>query len=52
MDNSICEKLKAGMKFDELYQIMSQDSKELMANNLLAYGASIQEPDFFLYDKV
>jgi hypothetical protein len=50
--DSLCEKLKAGMKFDELYQIMSQDSKELMANNLLAYGASIQEPDFFLYDKV
>jgi hypothetical protein len=50
--DTICENLKSGLKFDDFFQMLTNDSKELMAKNLLAYGASIQEPDFFLYDKV
>jgi hypothetical protein len=44
--------LVAGKKFEELYQLMSKDAQEIMSQNLLAYGASIQEPDVFLYEKV
>jgi hypothetical protein len=44
--------LKAGKKIREIYQLMPSYAQELMAQNLLAYGASIQEQDFFLYEKV
>lgn len=44
--------LIAGKKFDELYQLMPLDAQEIMNQNLLAYGASIHEPDVFLYDKI
>lgn len=44
--------LSAGKKFDELYELMIPEHRELMHRNLLAYGASIQEPETFLYGKV
>lgn len=44
--------LISGKKFDELYQMLSKEVQELMHQNLLAYGASIQEPDIFLYEKI
>lgn len=44
--------LAAGKKFDEIYELMSTESQQQMLENLLAYGASIQESDVFLYDKV
>ncbi len=44
--------LIAGKKFDELYELMNPEHRELMHRNLLAYGASIQEEDIFLYGKV
>jgi hypothetical protein len=31
---------------------MTKESQDMMAANLLAYGASIDEPDIFLYDKI
>jgi len=31
---------------------MPTDAQDVMAQNLMAYGASIQEPDVFLYEKV
>jgi hypothetical protein len=44
--------LIAGKKMDEIYSLMTPESRNQMHNNLLAYGASINEPDIFLYDKV
>lgn len=44
--------LIGGKKFEELYQMMSKEAQEQMNQNLLAYGASIQEPDIFLYEKI
>lgn len=44
--------LVSGKKFDELYALLPVEDQEQMHRNLLAYGASIQEPDLFLYEKV
>jgi hypothetical protein len=44
--------LISGKTFDELYQMLSKEVQEQMHQNLLAYGASIQEPDIFLYEKI
>ena len=44
--------LAAGKNFDELYNLLSPDSRKLMMDNLLAYGLSINEPDLFLYEKI
>ncbi len=51
-DKMLINNLAAGKKFEDLYEMMSRDSQELMSHNLLAYGSSIQEPDVFLYEKV
>jgi len=42
----------AGKKFEEIYMLMSNEAQEIMGKNLMAYGASIQEADVFLYEKV
>jgi hypothetical protein len=44
--------LIAGKKFEEMYPLMSKDDQSLMCQNLMAYSASIEEPDMFLYEKV
>lgn len=44
--------ISVGKSFEELYNLMPKDSQEVMCQNLLSYGASIQEDDIFLYDKV
>lgn len=44
--------LNKGQKFEDIYPLMPKEALEMMAENLLAYGASIDEPDFFLYDKI
>jgi hypothetical protein len=51
-DKMLMNALMQGKKFDELYELMSPENKKLMLENLLAYGASIQEQDIFLYDKI
>ncbi len=51
-EKMLLNNLIAGKKFEELYGLMPKDSQEVMNQNLLAYGASIQEPDVFLYEKV
>lgn len=51
-EKMLINNLAAGKKFEDLYQIMPKDAQEIMSHNLLAYGASIQEPDVFLYEKV
>ena len=44
--------LIAGKKFEEMYFLMSKDDQTIMCQNLMAYSASIEEPDMFLYEKV
>lgn len=51
-DKLLMNGLMQGKKFDELYELMSPENKKNMLENLLAYGASIQEQDIFLYDKI
>lgn len=51
-EKMLMNSLISGKKFEELYMLMPKDAQELMSQNLLAYGASIQEADVFLYEKV
>ena len=51
-DKMLLNGLISGKKFDELYTLMSKDAQEVMSQNLLAYGASIQESDVFVHDLV
>jgi hypothetical protein len=51
-DKLLMKNLREGKKFDEIYLLMSKDDQIIMGNNLMAYGASIQETDVFLYEKV
>lgn len=44
--------LIAGKKFEDLYALMSKEDQEQMGQNLMAYSASIQEAEVFLYEKV
>lgn len=49
---SLTQHLIAGRKLSELYPLMSLEAREIMHENLLAYGASIQESDLFIYDRI
>lgn len=51
-DKTLLNSLIGQKKFDELYSLLSTEDRELMLENLLAYGASIDEQDIFLYGKV
>jgi hypothetical protein len=51
-EKMLMNNLIAGKKFEDLYMLMPKDAQELMNQNLLAYGASIQEQDVFLYERV
>lgn len=51
-DQLLLNHLVQGTQFDELYNLLSQTDRKEMISNLLAYGVSIQDQDFFLYDKV
>jgi hypothetical protein len=44
--------LKQGLSFDQIYHLVSPNDQLIMSQNLLAYGASIKETDFFLFEKV
>jgi hypothetical protein len=44
--------LSAGKKFEEIYNMLSLRDRHKMNENFLAYGASINEDDIFLYGKV
>ncbi len=51
-EKMLMNSLVSGKKFDTLYEMMSPEASERMHQNLLAYGASIKDPDLFLYEKV
>ncbi len=44
--------LVGGKKFQELYELLPPEARSKMLNNLLAYGASINESEIFLYEKI
>ncbi len=44
--------LVAGKSFDEIYEMLTDDMRKLLHDNLLTYGMSIQEPETFLYEKI
>lgn len=48
----VVRSLASGKKFQDLYQMMSVENRKLMHQNLLAYGASIEEPEPFLFERV
>jgi hypothetical protein len=51
-EKHLTQSLVTGRTFEEIFPLMTKTSQENMATNLLAYGASIHEPDVFLYEKV
>jgi hypothetical protein len=44
--------LASGKALDVLYELLDPPYRKQMSDNLLAYAASINEPDMFLYEKV
>jgi hypothetical protein len=44
--------LKKSKSFEDIYALLLPKQLTVLANNMLAYGASIQESDFFLYEKI
>lgn len=48
----VANAIMGGKKLDDLYSLMSSESRKEMLDNLLAYGASINEQDIFIYDKI
>jgi hypothetical protein len=51
-DKMLTNSLVSGKKFEELYVLMPPEARKAMADNLLAYGASIREQEVFLYEKI
>ena len=51
-EEMVMNSLISGKNFEYIYALMPQDAQEVMIQNLLAYGASIQEPDVFFYEKI
>lgn len=42
----------SGKAFSEIYRLLSDEQRFSMIENLLRYGASIQEDDVFLFEKI
>jgi hypothetical protein len=51
-EKSLAGALVAGKTFDEIYEMLSEESRRQMHDNFLSYGMSIHEPETFLYEKV
>ena len=51
-DKAVMGALVDGKKFDDIYRMLTPRAREKMSDNLLAYGASINEEDIFLYEKI
>jgi hypothetical protein len=51
-DKMLLSSLAAGKNIDDLYILLNPEARKEMLKNLLAYGASINEPDMFLYEKI
>lgn len=51
-EKSIAQTVVMNRTFDDIYQLMPEESRKHMHENLLTYGLSIYEPETFLYQKV
>lgn len=51
-EKTLINLLSAGKRLDDIFPLLSLDQRENLHQGLLAYGASINEPDFFLFEKV
>lgn len=51
-DKVLLNALMSGKKIEELFPLMNLESKKMMFENLLVYSASINDPEFFLYNKI
>lgn len=51
-DKKVMSLISDGKNFNDIYSFLSTDSRQTMMNNLLSYGASIEENDIFLYEKI
>lgn len=51
-EKSLAGALVSEKSFDEIYQLMNEESRRRMHESLLSYGMSIYEPETFLYEKV
>ncbi len=50
--NELINKLTAGVSFSDLYQSITADQQLHFTQNLLTYGASVQEDEVFFYERV
>jgi hypothetical protein len=50
--DEVVELVRAGGKYQDIYELLTQDQKQIYINNLLAYGASINEKDIFISDHI
>jgi len=51
-EKTLTHAISAGKRLEEIYAMVSVESKHIMHENLLGYSASIREPDFFIVEKV
>jgi hypothetical protein len=51
-EKMLANNLVSGKNFEDMYELMTPESREQMFRNLLAYGASIKESEVFLYEKI
>jgi hypothetical protein len=50
--NQLIAKLSAGVSFSELYKEITAEQQLHFTQNLLTYGASVQEDEVFFYERV
>ncbi|WP_127715892.1 hypothetical protein [Halobacteriovorax sp. HLS] len=50
--DEVLELVRAGGKYQDIYELLTSDQKKIYINNLLSYGASINERDIFISDHV
>lgn len=51
-EKTLINYLLSGKKMKDIYSLLTPDARKEMHSNLLAYSASIDDPDFILYEKV
>ncbi|MBY0517992.1 MAG: hypothetical protein K2P81_13875 [Bacteriovoracaceae bacterium] len=50
--DSVKSMIAAGFSWEKLYKLLNEKQKFHLVSNLLSYGASIQEDDPFLYERI
>lgn len=50
--DEVVELVRAGGKYQDIYDLLTEAQKQIYMNNLMAYGASINEKDIFISDRI